>query len=441
MLRVAAAREPLREEFVLPKVNGYKVLKADLHTHTIYSDGSVTPEFRVREAWIDGLDVLAITEHIEHRPREGKMISYLKGYFNGDPKKAQSGEILADLNMSNSEAIAAAKGYGITLIPGAEITRNPHRIGHYNALFVKDVNTIYDPDPLVSIRKAREQGALIMQNHPGWLRRNVDVIEFEQKVYNEGLIDGVEAMNDIEFYPPIVTRAVEKGFFIAANTDIHGSTTMDFVAQGHRRPMTFILAENNSLEAVKEALKARRTLAYFFGAVAGEEQLVAFYNQEGVEDVATCEGSANLMLRCYNMIIEEIALEYLPLRFKEKIQANNGKIYFSELSKKPLRIMQVFNENNEKVPYKFVNDYLAVSNGSFTVEYAYRAEVATAESDCVYEETVIGPYAIAYGMLSQYLLERGRVSESNIYQEKYLSAVRARIAQRSNIKLPARGWF
>lgn len=274
MLRVAAPREPLRNEFVLPKVNGYKVLKADLHTHTIYSDGTVTPEFRVREAWIDGLDVLAITEHIEHRPWEGRMISYLKGYFNGDPKKAQNGEILADLNVSNKEAVAAAKGYGITLIPGAEVTRNPHRVGHYNALFVKDVNAIYDPDPLVSIRKAREQGALIMQNHPGWLRRNVDIIDFEQKVYDEGLIDGVEVMNDIEFYPPIVTRAVEKNFFMASNTDIHGSTTMDFVAQGHRRPMTFILAENNSLEAVKKALKERRTLAYFFGALAGEEQLI-----------------------------------------------------------------------------------------------------------------------------------------------------------------------
>jgi hypothetical protein len=175
--------------------------------------------------------------------------------------------------------------------------------------------------------------------------------------------------------------------------------------------------------------------------MAGEEQLVAFYNQEGVEDVATCESSANLMLRCYNMIIEEIALEYLPLRFKEKIQANNGKIYFSELTKKPLSIMNVFNENNEKVPYKFVNDYLAVSSGSFTVEYAYRAEVATAESDCVYEETVIGPYAIAYGMLSQYLLEKGRMSESNLYQEKYLNSVWARISERKNLKLPARRWI
>ena len=69
-----------RTEFVLPEVNGYTVYKADLHTHSVYSDGDCTPEFRVREAWYDGLDVLAITEHVEYRRHEGKMLHFLKGY-------------------------------------------------------------------------------------------------------------------------------------------------------------------------------------------------------------------------------------------------------------------------------------------------------------------------------------------------------------------------
>ncbi|MBO5860052.1 MAG: histidinol-phosphatase [Alistipes sp.] len=273
MLRHTDYQETLREEFIIPNVNGYKVLKSDLHAHTIFSDGSVTPEYRVREAWVDGLDVLAITEHIEYRPHEGVMTSYLKGFFQGEPNKP-NGKILSDLNVSNSRAVAAAVGYGITIIPGAEITRDQNKIGHYNALFVKDVNTIYDPDPAVSMKKAREQGALIMHNHPGWIRKNVDMIEFEKQVYGENLIDGIEIMNGTEFYPPIITRAQEKNFFMAANTDIHGTTTMDYVVGGQQRNMTLILAKENTLPAIKDALKARRTLAYSFGTVAGEEQLI-----------------------------------------------------------------------------------------------------------------------------------------------------------------------
>ena len=280
MARHTLRNEVLRREFVLPEVNGFKVLKADLHSHTVYSDGNVTPEYRVREAWVDGLDVLAVTEHVEYRPSEGKMYTFLKGYLPAEMQNLDMSSvvkdmgILSDLNLSNELATKAAEGYGITIIPGIEITRTPETIGHYNALFVNDANNIYDADPAASIRKARAQGALIMHNHPGWRRKNLQMTEFEQKVYGEGLIDGVEIMNGSEFYPAVVQRASDKELFMAANTDIHSTTAMDYTNQGHRRNMTFILAKDASPEAVKEALKKRRTLAYSFGTVAGDEELV-----------------------------------------------------------------------------------------------------------------------------------------------------------------------
>ena len=280
MARHTLRNEVLRREFVLPEVNGYKVFKADLHSHTIYSDGNVTPEYRVREAWVDGLDVLAVTEHVEYRPSEGKMYSYLKGYLPENMQNINMSNlvkevgILTDLNLSNELATKAAESYGITIIPGVEVTRTPETIGHYNALFVKDANTIYDADPAASIRKAREQGAIIMHNHPGWRRKNLQMTEFEQKVYGEGLIDGVEIMNGSEFYPSVVQRAFDKKLFMAANTDIHSTTSMDYTNQGHRRNMTFILAKDASQESLMDALKKRRTLAYSFGTLAGDEELV-----------------------------------------------------------------------------------------------------------------------------------------------------------------------
>ena len=283
MLRHTWRQQSQRSELVLPTVNGYNVYKADLHTHTIYSDGNVTPSYRVKEAWMDGLDIMAVTEHIEYRPWEGKMLSFLKGYVpagteavnsNIIRQDADSRGILSDLNISNRESKELAAEYGITIIPGAEITRKPETIGHYNALFVEDVNTIYDADPAQSMRNARKQGAIIMHNHPGWRRKSLEMTEFENVIYAEGLIDGVEVMNGAEFYPSVVSRVSDKKLFISANTDIHGTTAMEYNGIGHHRNMTFILANDCSLESVKEALKARRTLAYSLGTIAGEEQLV-----------------------------------------------------------------------------------------------------------------------------------------------------------------------
>lgn len=272
-----------RTEIVLPQVNGYNIYKADLHTHSAFSDGSVLPEYRVKEAWVDGLDVMAVTEHIEYRRQESKMLEYLQDYAkkgeeidNWDiiNKPADKKGIRVDLNYAVTLSQKAAEQYGLLIIPGTEITRNPQQIGHYNALFTTDNNAIYDADPLQSFRNAKAQGALIQHNHPGWQRKSIDMPEFEVKAYAEGLIDGIEIMNGSDFYPGAIDRAKELGLFMSANTDIHGTTAMDYANVEVGRNMTLIFAKEKTLEAMREALEARRTLAYAFGNVAGDEQLL-----------------------------------------------------------------------------------------------------------------------------------------------------------------------
>jgi hypothetical protein len=57
MLHIRQPRTVQRTEFTVPAIDGYTAYKADLHTHTIFSDGHTSMEARVREAWADGLDI------------------------------------------------------------------------------------------------------------------------------------------------------------------------------------------------------------------------------------------------------------------------------------------------------------------------------------------------------------------------------------------------
>lgn len=254
-----------RKEVVLPaQVNGYNVYKADLHTHTVFSDGSVTPQFRVKEAWMEGMDVIAITDHIEYRPFEKSMSEYISAKDKKNP----------DLNTAVELALKEAENWGILVIPGTEITRNGTKVGHFNALFTKDNNKIYDEDPVQAIRNAKKQGALVMHNHPGWRKTSIDYTEAEKTAYDEGLIDGVEVINFVEFYPGIIDRVRERGLFIAANTDVHESSTMSFNSDGYMRPMTLVFASERTEKGLREALEAGRTLAYGFNTLCGSEQLL-----------------------------------------------------------------------------------------------------------------------------------------------------------------------
>ena len=302
-------RERFRKEIILPQVNGYNVYKADLHTHTIHSDADVIPSFRVYEAWYDGMDVIALTEHIEYRSFEEKMVKYLEKYvsdeYSGavnhriDDRPKKSGEIMVDLNYPCKEAAKYADRCGLLFIKGAEITRPGKTIGHFNALFTKDNNKIYDPDPVQAVRNAKAQGALIMHNHPGWKRTDIDYTPVESVLYKEGLIDGVEVMNTDDFYPGIVDRALEKKLFMSANTDIHQTTPLEH--PGFHRPMTLILAKERTLEAIREALESCRTIAYGYNTLCGEEQLLKDFFVAGVRTSVMHKTSSNVSVALTNM--------------------------------------------------------------------------------------------------------------------------------------------
>ena len=81
--------------------------------HSVFSDGSVWPDIRVEEAKKDGLDVIAITEHLEYQPLKDDI---------PHPNRNRSYEYHSKF----------AKGSNIIVINGSEITRDMPP-GHSNA--------------------------------------------------------------------------------------------------------------------------------------------------------------------------------------------------------------------------------------------------------------------------------------------------------------------
>lgn len=259
-----AIRDLSRTEILIPDIDGYKALKTDLHVHTFYSDGDCSPEYRVREGWRDGLDAMAVTDHIEYRPTDSKMLNYL----------GINQEVQPDLNLSVKLAQNTAAGYGLLIIPGIEITRNPREVGHFNALFTSDNNKIPDDDPLAAIRNARAQDAVIQYNHPGWARNDANFTEPAKKALAEGLIDGIETFNGEEFYPKNIEDAVNNHCYVAGNSDIHPTTYDFYLRSGYFRNMTIVFAKECSLPAIKEALLAQRTIAYGCGTLSGSREML-----------------------------------------------------------------------------------------------------------------------------------------------------------------------
>jgi hypothetical protein len=89
-------------------------------------------------------------------------------------------------------------------------------------------------------------------------------------------------MNGAEFYPKALTRAWKYNFFVSSNTDIHHPSAERYQRYGERRNMTLIFAKDKSVESLREAIDARRTLAYSYGTLAGEESLLRKFFEASV---------------------------------------------------------------------------------------------------------------------------------------------------------------
>lgn len=251
----------LRKNILIPDLPDYLTLKGDFHTHTIFSDGSVTPDFRVVEAWTEGLDIIAITDHIEHRPNKNILPN--------------------NLNLGYELASSKAKELDILLIPGAEISKKMPNPGHFNLLFVKDVNKLINEDPMVQIEEAIKQDAFIIWNHPGssWVKPIVETTQYwdiHKDLLMKGWLHGIEVFNTDEWFPIALEWCNKDSLTIFSNTDIHTPINYwyDLSESTNHRAMTLVFASSRNVESVKDALFEKRTVGFFGNTLVGSEQLL-----------------------------------------------------------------------------------------------------------------------------------------------------------------------
>ena len=243
-----------------PDVGGYKVLVCDAHIHTVFSDGLVWPTLRVEEGIREGLDVLAITDHLEYQPHKEDI-----------PRP--------NLNRGYELAKAFAKDRPILVINGAEVTRSMPP-GHFNAIYLLDENALLNDDPIEVLREASRQGAFIFWNHPSWPTTvedgSVHLLEMHQQLLKEGLVHGIEVINGNNYYEDAVALALKHNLAMMGNSDVHGPTEWDYqISKGSHRPATLILAKEKTEESVKEALLERRTIAWHNSLLVGPEKYVS----------------------------------------------------------------------------------------------------------------------------------------------------------------------
>jgi hypothetical protein len=271
--------EQTQRAIVFPDTARYKTLVIDLHTHSVFSDGHVWPNIRVAEAQKDGLDGLAITEHLEWQPHRQDILHL-------------------DRNRAFEVALDVATGSDLLVIRGSEITRTMP-VGHINAVFITDANELLFPghaefakdDPQTfrssaiewpaqkALDAAFKQGAFLFWNHPYWLRQSstgkAKLTDFHIANIKTNKLHGIEIANGKNYSEEAFQIALDHDLTLIGTSDVHNLIDWDYdLDQGGHRPVTLVFASDRSTEGVRNALFAGRTVVWFGNQLLGREEFI-----------------------------------------------------------------------------------------------------------------------------------------------------------------------
>jgi 3',5'-nucleoside bisphosphate phosphatase len=238
----------------IPDIPGYFTMKCDFHMHTVFSDGKVWPDIRVHEAIAEGLDAIAITDHVEYH-RDGVEDNHTIG--DGIAEKA-------------------AEGKELVLVKGGEMSASHD---HYNALFLtnQDDPILRDENPAVRIKGANDQGAFVFWNHPGWTKKykdgNFPATGELIPLLKNGQVKGIEICNGMGYWEGAHKTALENNITLLGNSDIHGPSYYQFDSENHRT-VTLVFAKEKSVNGIREALLNQRTAIYRGNDLIGSEEFL-----------------------------------------------------------------------------------------------------------------------------------------------------------------------
>ena len=175
-------------------------MRADLHTHTVYSDGELIPAELVRRAMVKGHDLLAITDHVDMTNVEWGVTNMVK-------------------------AIDLCEDY-IRVIPGVEITHVPPRqidrvakmARKYGAEWiVVHGETVTEPVMPGTNRASVENPEIDILAHPGFITLEEAQLAKDNDVILE--VTGRAGHNITNGH--VVNMAREAGAMMVIDSDTH----------------------------------------------------------------------------------------------------------------------------------------------------------------------------------------------------------------------------
>ncbi len=172
----------------------------------------------------------------------------------------------------------------------------------------------------------------------------------------------------------------------------------------------------------------------------GEREILEKFEAENSTFTSREEQKISSMVKCFNLVMQEVASDYIPFLIKEEIDVENSFLNFSELSKTVVNVCEIKNRFGICLKFKLFPNYVEIEGKAKTIVYSFLPEDKTLDDEA---ELACGltPRVLAYGIASEYLLIEGISEDAEIWEERFKESLFVLSRKRGEHTLPKRAWF
>lgn len=144
------------------------------------------------------------------------------------------------------------------------------------------------------------------------------------------------------------------------------------------------------------------------------------------------------LVKCFNLIYNEIASEYLPIIKVEKVKPVGSRVEYSTLSGDVCQILSISDCSGERLKFKAFQDYVMVDANEIEIIYQVYPSELTLSSEF---DTTLTERIFAYGIAREYYFMQTLFDEADIWEERFKNSLQVLSRKKSEVKMPRRRWI
>ena len=172
----------------------------------------------------------------------------------------------------------------------------------------------------------------------------------------------------------------------------------------------------------------------------GKEELLnsAYFINEGEQLTEENTKDLNLLKRCLDLVISEIASDYMPIIKSKEIEFENFACQISSIDNSIQEIISIKSKTGKNLFYKIVDNKIICKTNLADVEYKVYPSKSELNGDCENFGGRIPDRVIAYGVCMEYCLVSLLFDDAQIWENRYKSSLLINSRKKSEMKLKKR---